>query len=259
MGVVGLEDVLRRLLHPPGAAGAHFPGKAGRFDARGARNGGSASARSWPRASRRTLTVFGPGREVHRGPGDVPDHGPGHPLAGAELAGVCRLTMVRRGDRMGGSGMKQGIYTITENRPLTADVWEMRLSGDTSPLTAPGQFINIKLEASSSAGPFSVLRLGRGGTDHHLQGGGPRHRRHGGHGPGAGAGRTRSRVGAGQTLDRVLVPPHVRPGQGPCWRRERPLWPSWASTPGLRSSTRSGSRPWGWRPAVTPPWTEAAG
>ena len=38
--------------------------------------------------------------------------------------------------------MKQGIYTITENRPLTADVWEMRLSGDTSPLTAPGQFIN---------------------------------------------------------------------------------------------------------------------
>ena len=42
--------------------------------------------------------------------------------------------------------MKQGIYTITENRPLTADVWEMKLLGDTSSITAPGQFINIKLD-----------------------------------------------------------------------------------------------------------------
>src|SRR5699024_11751422 len=57
---------------------------------------------------------------------------------------------------MGGSGMKQGIYTITENRPLTADVWEMRLSGDTSPLTAPGQFINIKLEGFFLRRPISV-------------------------------------------------------------------------------------------------------
>ena len=52
--------------------------------------------------------------------------------------------------------MKQGIYTITENRPLTADVWEMRLSGDTSPLTAPGQFINIKLEGFFLRRPISV-------------------------------------------------------------------------------------------------------
>src|SRR5699024_8945025 len=51
---------------------------------------------------------------------------------------------------------KQGIYTITENRPLTADVWEMRLSGDTSPLTAPGQFINIKLEGFFLRRPISV-------------------------------------------------------------------------------------------------------
>lgn len=52
--------------------------------------------------------------------------------------------------------MKQGIYTITENRPLTADVWEMRLAGDTSPLTAPGQFINIQLEGFFLRRPISV-------------------------------------------------------------------------------------------------------
>ena len=39
--------------------------------------------------------------------------------------------------------MKQVVYTVAANRPLTADVWEMRLLGDASPITAPGQFINI--------------------------------------------------------------------------------------------------------------------
>ena len=52
--------------------------------------------------------------------------------------------------------MKQGIYTIGHNRPLTADVWEMTLLGDTSPLTAPGQFINIKLEGLFLRRPISV-------------------------------------------------------------------------------------------------------
>ena len=52
--------------------------------------------------------------------------------------------------------MKQGIYTIESNRPLTADVWEMRLSGDTSPVTAPGQFINIKLEGLFLRRPISI-------------------------------------------------------------------------------------------------------
>ena len=41
--------------------------------------------------------------------------------------------------------MTQGIYKAEYNRPLTADVWEMRLLGDTSAITAPGQFINIKV------------------------------------------------------------------------------------------------------------------
>ena len=41
--------------------------------------------------------------------------------------------------------MKQVFYTVSANRPLTADVWEMALSGDTSAITPPRQFVNIKL------------------------------------------------------------------------------------------------------------------
>ncbi len=52
--------------------------------------------------------------------------------------------------------MKQGIYTIDHNRPLTADVFEMRLLGDTSAITAPGQFINIKLDGLFLRRPISV-------------------------------------------------------------------------------------------------------
>ena len=52
--------------------------------------------------------------------------------------------------------MKQGIYTIESNRPLTADVFEMRLVGDTSAITAPGQFINIKLDGLFLRRPISV-------------------------------------------------------------------------------------------------------
>ena len=42
--------------------------------------------------------------------------------------------------------MTQGIYQVEYNCLLTKDVWEMGLSGDTSAITAPGQFINIKLD-----------------------------------------------------------------------------------------------------------------
>jgi len=52
--------------------------------------------------------------------------------------------------------MKQGIYTITSNRSLTADVWEMKLAGDTSAITAPGQFVNIKLEGMFLRRPISI-------------------------------------------------------------------------------------------------------
>ena len=41
--------------------------------------------------------------------------------------------------------MKQSLYTVIENKMLAQDVWRMVLEGDTSAITAPGQFINIKL------------------------------------------------------------------------------------------------------------------
>lgn len=52
--------------------------------------------------------------------------------------------------------MKQGMYIIASNRALTADVFEMRLLGDTSAITAPGQFINIKLDGLFLRRPISV-------------------------------------------------------------------------------------------------------
>ena len=52
--------------------------------------------------------------------------------------------------------MKQGIYTITENTALTKDVWRMVLEGDTSAMTAPGQFIEITLTGFFLRRPISV-------------------------------------------------------------------------------------------------------
>lgn len=52
--------------------------------------------------------------------------------------------------------MKQGIYTVASNRPLTADVYEMRLAGDGGAVTAPGQFVNIRLEGLYLRRPISV-------------------------------------------------------------------------------------------------------
>ncbi len=52
--------------------------------------------------------------------------------------------------------MKQSIFTITQNTPLTRDVMKMVLSGDTSAITAPGQFVNIQLEGKFLRRPISV-------------------------------------------------------------------------------------------------------
>ncbi len=53
--------------------------------------------------------------------------------------------------------MKQGLFTITENIALTSNVYKMRLVGDVSDITAPGQFINIKLEGLYLRRPISVF------------------------------------------------------------------------------------------------------
>ena len=52
--------------------------------------------------------------------------------------------------------MKQVNYAIVENIPLTADVWRMRLAGDTSAIARPGQFVNIRLDGLYLRRPISV-------------------------------------------------------------------------------------------------------
>ena len=52
--------------------------------------------------------------------------------------------------------MKQSIFEIVSNEALTDSVYKMVLGGDTSAITAPGQFVNIKLEGMFLRRPISV-------------------------------------------------------------------------------------------------------
>ena len=52
--------------------------------------------------------------------------------------------------------MKQSIFTILSNDALTDSVYKMVLSGDTSAITASGQFVNILLEGKFLRRPISV-------------------------------------------------------------------------------------------------------
>ena len=52
--------------------------------------------------------------------------------------------------------MKQSIFEILTNTPLTSSVYKMVLRGDTSAITAPGQFVNIRLEGKFLRRPISV-------------------------------------------------------------------------------------------------------
>jgi len=52
--------------------------------------------------------------------------------------------------------MKQGLFEIVSNVPLTENVYKMVLQGDTSDITASGQFVNIKLEGLYLRRPISV-------------------------------------------------------------------------------------------------------
>ncbi len=55
--------------------------------------------------------------------------------------------------------MKQGIFEVIENVALTQSVFKMVLKGDVSAITAPGQFVNIKLEWLYLRRPISVCDL----------------------------------------------------------------------------------------------------
>ncbi|MBQ6626167.1 MAG: dihydroorotate dehydrogenase electron transfer subunit [Ruminococcus sp.] len=53
--------------------------------------------------------------------------------------------------------MKQGVFKIAENTALTSNVYKMVLCGDVADITAPGQFINIKLDGFYLRRPISVF------------------------------------------------------------------------------------------------------
>lgn len=52
--------------------------------------------------------------------------------------------------------MKQGKFQIHSNTALTDNVYKMVLAGDTSAITAPGQFVNIQLAGKFLRRPISV-------------------------------------------------------------------------------------------------------
>ena len=52
--------------------------------------------------------------------------------------------------------MKQSLFDIKQNIPLTDTVMKMELLGDTSDITAPGQFVNIALEGKFLRRPISA-------------------------------------------------------------------------------------------------------
>ena len=55
--------------------------------------------------------------------------------------------------------MKQGLFEIIENIPLTETVYKMVMQGDTSAITASGQFVNLQLAGKYLRRPISVCEV----------------------------------------------------------------------------------------------------
>ena len=58
--------------------------------------------------------------------------------------------------------MTKAFYEIVSNKKIALDTYEMVLSGDTSSLTNPGQFVNIALEGLYLRRPISVCHYEEG-------------------------------------------------------------------------------------------------
>lgn len=58
--------------------------------------------------------------------------------------------------------MTKSVFTLEQARQLTGDVWELRLAGDTSAVTAPGQFVNLELPGKFLRRPISVCDWAEG-------------------------------------------------------------------------------------------------
>jgi dihydroorotate dehydrogenase electron transfer subunit len=52
--------------------------------------------------------------------------------------------------------MKQGTYTILKNELLAPGIWRLVLGGDTQAITAPGQFLNLRLDGHFLRRPISI-------------------------------------------------------------------------------------------------------
>ncbi len=59
--------------------------------------------------------------------------------------------------------MLQTVFTVAENRPLAEGIHLLRLAGDTSAITAPGQFVNLRLDGFFLRRPISVCDWEEGG------------------------------------------------------------------------------------------------
>ncbi len=58
--------------------------------------------------------------------------------------------------------MKQAYFKIVSNKHIAKNVFEMKLTGDTSGIIMPGQFVNIKLEGKFLRRPISVCDFDEG-------------------------------------------------------------------------------------------------
>lgn len=58
--------------------------------------------------------------------------------------------------------MNLGFFEVLENTAIAPGVYKMKLVGDCSAITAPGQFINIKLDGFYSRRPISVFDSDKG-------------------------------------------------------------------------------------------------
>lgn len=52
--------------------------------------------------------------------------------------------------------MKQTFFKVISNKRIAKNVYEMKLSGDTSPIINPGQFVNLKIEGEFLRRPISI-------------------------------------------------------------------------------------------------------
>ena len=57
---------------------------------------------------------------------------------------------------IGGKNLKQGVFEIKSNLEIAPGMYEMILTGDTSAVSAPGQFVQIALPGYYLRRPISV-------------------------------------------------------------------------------------------------------